>query len=461
MKLSRVMIAAPKSGSGKTTLTCALLQILKEEGRKVVSYKCGPDYIDPLFHQKILGIPSKNLDTFFTGEEKTLELFLKNRTEEEFAVIEGVMGLFDGLGGSRPEGSSYQLARETRTPIILVVDAGGMGQSVIPLIAGFLSYDAEHLIKGVILNRMSKAYYETIGPMIEKELHIQVVGYFPKGERFAVESRYLGLRLPDETQKIKEQLRAAAEQFKESVKLCKIEEIAGSAPDLAESESMQAKTKGDYGKRPVIAVARDEAFCFYYEDNLELLREYGAETAFFSPLRDQSLPEGCSGLLLGGGYPELYAETLSKNIKMKEAIREAAKSGMPLVAECGGFMYLHRQLKDKEGKTYKMAGVFPVDCCDRGKSVRFGYIELEEKKSCFLPEKERIRGHEFHYFDSEENGQDCIAIKPVTGKSYSCIHASESCFAGFPHLYYPSNPGFAENFVRKCKKYSERKKGSC
>ena len=290
MKLSRVMIAAPKSGSGKTTLTCALLQILKEEGRKVVSYKCGPDYIDPLFHQKILGIPSKNLDTFFTGEEKTLELFLKNRTEEEFAVIEGVMGLFDGLGGSRPEGSSYQLARETRTPIILVVDAGGMGQSVIPLIAGFLSYDTEHLIKGVILNRMSKAYYETVGPMIEKELDIRVVGYFPKGERFAVESRYLGLRLPDETQKIKEQLRAAAEQFKESVKLCKIEEIAGSAPDLAAPESMQAKTKGDYGKRPVIAVARDEAFCFYYEDNLELLRKVGAETAFFSPLRDQSLP---------------------------------------------------------------------------------------------------------------------------------------------------------------------------
>lgn len=158
---------------------------------------------------------------------------------------------------------------------------------------------------------------------------------------------------------------------------------------------MQAKTKGDYGKRPVIAVARDEAFCFYYEDNLELLRKVGAETAFFSPLRDQSLPEDCSGLLLGGGYPELYAEALSKNIKMKEAIREAAQSGMPLVAECGGFMYLHRQLKDKEGKTYKMAGVFPADCCDRGKSVRFGYIELEEKKGCFCQERNGSRDMNF------------------------------------------------------------------
>ena len=158
MKLKRIMIAAPKSGSGKTTITCALLKALKDRGESVVSYKCGPDYIDPMFHQKVIGIPSKNLDTFFTGAEETKRLFLKNRTENEFAVLEGVMGMYDGLGGIREEGSSYHLAKVTKTPVILVIDAKGMGRSIISLIAGFLAYDKEHLIKGVIFNRMSKSF---------------------------------------------------------------------------------------------------------------------------------------------------------------------------------------------------------------------------------------------------------------------------------------------------------------
>ena len=182
MNRKRVMIAAPKSGSGKTTITCALLQALKKQGQQVISYKCGPDYIDPMFHAKVLDIPSKNLDTFFTGEEKTRALFLKNSREEDFAVLEGVMGLFDGLGGIREEGSSYHLAKVTKTPIILVVDAKGMGRSVIPMIAGFLAYDREHLIAGVLLNRMSKSYYEVVKPLIEEECQISVVGYFPENK---------------------------------------------------------------------------------------------------------------------------------------------------------------------------------------------------------------------------------------------------------------------------------------
>lgn len=469
MNLKRVMIAAPKSGSGKTMVTCALLQVLKDMGQQAVSYKCGPDYIDPMFHQKVIGISSKNLDTFFTGEKETRTLFLKNRTEEDFAVLEGVMGLFDGLGGIRKEGSSYHLAQVTKTPIILVVDAKGMGRSVIPLLAGFLAYDRDKLIRGVILNRMSKAYYETIKPLIEEKLHIRVIGFLPEQKQFHVESRHLGLKLPEELSDIREQLKALSEEFQKTVSLEEIIHIAKTAEELEfpegtkyvrnpENESMpQDGSAVQEGVKiakdgPVIAVAKDEAFCFYYEDNLLMLQENGAQIKYFSPLYDTKLPENCCGLLIGGGYPELYAEELSKNKKMLEAIRNAIHDGMPVVAECGGFMYLHSVIMDKEEKEHTMVGIIPSVCRDTGKLVRFGYIELEEKQSCFLPEGERIKGHEFHYFDSEDNGSDCLAVRPVTGKSYPCVISGENYWLGFPHLYYPSNPVFAKSFAEKAVK---------
>lgn len=466
MKLKRVMIAAPKSGSGKTTITCALLQALKDMGGQVVSYKCGPDYIDPMFHEKVIGLPSKNLDTYFTDEQKTKELLLKNRTEEEYAVLEGVMGLYDGLGGVREEGSSYHLAKVTGTPVILVVDAKGMGYSILPLLAGFLAYDKEHLIRGVILNRMSKAYYGSIAPLIEEELKINVLGYFPEHKEFCIESRHLGLVLPEELEHIRAQLHQAAEELKRTVSLEAILRVAESAREFEEEESaghiptgkdsmekVQISAGKEYKEkqlfvRPVIAVARDEAFCFYYADNLRLLEEYGAELKFFSPIHDVGLPDGCHALLLGGGYPELYADRLSKNVGMRAAIQKAAEQGMPIVAECGGFMYLHSAIR-KDEESYDMAGVIPAVCSDSGRLVRFGYIELREKKSSFLPTGERIKGHEFHYYDSTENGTDCLAVKPVTGREYPCVMEGENYWFGFPHLYYPSNPAFAERFVEK------------
>ena len=339
MKLDRVMIAAPKSGSGKTTITCAILQTLKDMGKQVVSYKCGPDYIDPMFHQRVIGIPSKNLDTFFTGENDTRKLLLKNRTGEEIAVIEGVMGLYDGLGGVREEGSSYHLAKVTKTPIILVVDAKGMGRSVIPLIAGFLAYDTEHLIRGVILNRMSKSYYEIIKPLIEVELQILVLGYLAERQQLQIQSRHLGLHLPGEIKEIQRQLEVAAEELQKSVSIETIIQIAASAETIEIekiTEITEKITSTELITKPLIAVARDEAFCFYYEDNLLLLKEYGADIAYFSPLHDKELPEGSSGLLLGGGYPELYAKELEENTAMRKEIKAAVESGMPVVAECGG-----------------------------------------------------------------------------------------------------------------------------
>lgn len=451
MKLKRLMFAAPKSGSGKTMITCAFLQILKEMGMDVVSYKCGPDYIDPMFHEKVIGIPSKNLDTFFTGAEETKALFLKGRTSEQMAVLEGVMGLFDGLGGIREEGSSYHLAKVTRTPIILVIDAKGMGYSVLPLITGFLSYDTEHLIRGIILNRMSKSYYGTMKGLIEENLHIPVVGYVPDQKAFTLESRHLGLKLPGEVQDLKEKIKLAAEELQTTLDVERILRIAEGAEELEAEQSMFSWQGQE--EKPVLAVAKDEAFCFYYEDNLRLLEECGAKLIYFSPLHDEKIPEGCHGILLGGGYPELYAEALSANTSMLTSIRKAIRNGIPSVAECGGFMYLHRELTDCNGKTFAMAGVIPETCQYMGKLVRFGYIEIEETVPEFLPEREKIRGHEFHYFDSSDNGTFCIAKKPVTGKQYGCIMAGENYWWGFPHLYYPSNPAFAMRFVEMARAY--------
>lgn len=460
MKLNRIMLAAPKSGSGKTTITCALLKALKNRGEQVVSYKCGPDYIDPMFHEQVIGIPSKNLDTFFTGANVTRELFQKNRTENDFVVMEGVMGLFDGLGGVREEGSSYHLAKVTETPIILVIDAKGMGRSVIPMIAGFLAYDKEQLIQGVILNKMSKAYYEIIKSLIEDELGIKVLGYFPERKELRIESRHLGLIMPNEIADIQNRLQAVSEELEKTVDVDAIKHIAEQANSLIVTHkgmSLECCVETNGSNRPVIAIAKDEAFCFYYEDNLLMLQEMGVDILYFSPLHDTKLPDNCDALLIGGGYPELYVDELSRNVNMRNAIKQAFEMNMPIVAECGGFMYLHDSIIDKDGVRHAMVGAIPATCEYKGKLVRFGYIEITEKQNHFLPEGELIKGHEFHYFDSTDNGENCTATKPTTGREYSCVMAGESYWLGFPHLYYPSNPFFAENFVKKAEEYKKGK----
>lgn len=490
MKINRFMIAAPKSGSGKTMITCALLQLLKDNGKNVSSYKCGPDYIDPMFHKKVLGVPSKNLDTFFTDEKTTVQLFLDERADGDFAVLEGVMGLYDGLGGIYEQGSSYHLAKVTQTPIILVVDAKGMGKSVLALIAGFLQYDTQHLIKGVLLNRMSKGYYDIIKPLIEKELSVKVVGYFPEQKDIGLSSRHLGLVMPDELSDIKKQLNETADRLKKTIDMDLFIDIAEAADEIGDSENADKDKRQtlknaepmrlqDQNNTVNIAVAMDEAFCFYYEDNLKLLEKCGAKLQYFSPLHDTSLPEDCDAMLLGGGYPELYAKELSENVSMLNAIKKAFRAGMPTVAECGGFMYLHAYIRnicddtDEQNKAdvqnkadiqndmnkSKLVGALDGGCHFKGKLVRFGYIELAEKHSNFLPPNEKIKAHEFHYYDSTDNGADCIATKPATGRSYDCVISHDNYWLGFPHLYYPSNPHFAESLVRKAYEYRRNKNG--
>lgn len=454
MRLSRIMIAAPKSGSGKTLLTCALLKALKNRCEQVIACKCGPDYIDPMFHKKVIGVASKNLDTFFTDEQMTRTLLTNGRMENDMVVMEGVMGLFDGLGGIREEGSSYHLAKITKTPIVLVVDAKGMGRSVIPLLAGFLKYDTEQLIQGVILNRMSKSYYEILNPLIEQELGITVLGFFPEQKELHLESRHLGLKLPDEVENLREQVGLAAEKLEATVAIEKLIETAKAACELEREKDMRMKPVTE--ERSVIAVARDEVFCFYYEENLAMLEQLGARLEFFSPLHDKKLPKLCHGLLLGGGYPELTAKALSENQQMRASIRNAIQNGMPSVAECGGFMYLHERIADDEGIEFSMTGAISASCKNTGKLVRFGYIEITDKQGFFLPVGEKIRAHEFHYYDSTNNGEACVATKPVTGKQYSCVITGENHWWGFPHLYYPSNPAFARHFVEETVKYKNR-----
>lgn len=455
-KGARIMIAAPQSGSGKTLITCALLQALKEKNYYLESFKCGPDYIDPMFHKTVLGISSRNLDPFFTEDSITRMLLAKGQDSRDLAVIEGVMGLYDGLGGIREEASSYALAKATNTPIILTVNARGMGRSLLALLSGFLQYDTAHLIKGVILNQTPSSFASVLSKEIEETFHIPVVASFPVRDDVRIESRHLGLVMPYELEDIQSRLKIASQVLCENANIEQILEIAKSAPKLEYDVKSDIKQKLTE-KTIRIGVARDEAFCFYYEDNLDLLKSLGAKLIFFSPLHDDTLPKDLDGILFGGGYPELYLKELEENESMRNSVKSAIENKMPSLAECGGFMYLHDTIFDSEKKPYKMAGVIHACCMKKERLVRFGYLTLNSKTDSFLQKGETIRGHEFHYYDSEDNGECAIAKKPVGTKSWECVHAGSDHWWGFAHLSYYSNPKFAEKFAEACRSYKINK----
>lgn len=455
-KGARIMIAAPQSGSGKTLITCALLQALKEKNYYLESFKCGPDYIDPMFHKTVLGISSRNLDPFFTEDSITRMLLAKGQDSRDLAVIEGVMGLYDGLGGIREEASSYALAKATNTPIILTVNARGMGRSLLALLSGFLQYDTAHLIKGVILNQTPSSFASVLAKEIEETFHIPVVASFPVRDDVRIESRHLGLVMPYELEDIQSRLKIASQVLCENANIEQILEIAKSAPQLEYDVKRDIKQKLTE-KTIRIGVARDEAFCFYYEDNLDLLKSLGAKLIFFSPLHDDTLPKDLDGILFGGGYPELYLKELEENESMRNSVKSAIENKMPSLAECGGFMYLHDTIFDSEKKPYKMAGVIHACCMKKERLVRFGYLTLNSKTDSFLKKGETIRGHEFHYYDSEDNGECAIAKKPVGTKSWECVHAGSDHWWGFAHLSYYSNPKFAEKFAEACRSYKINK----
>ena len=378
-KGARIMIAAPQSGSGKTLITCALLQALKEKNYHLESFKCGPDYIDPMFHKTVLGISSRNLDPFFTEDSITRMLLAKGQDSRDLAVIEGVMGLYDGLGGIREEASSYALAKATNTPILLTVNARGIGRSLLALLSGFLQYDTAHLIKGVILNQTPSSFASVLAKEIEETFRIPVVASFPVRDDVRIESRHLGLVMPYELEDIQSRLKIASQVLCENANIEQILEIAKSAPKL--EYDVESDIKHKITEKTIrIGVARDEAFCFYYEDNLDLLKSLGAKLIFFSPLHDDTLPKDLDGILFGGGYPELYLKELEENESMRNSVKSAIENKMPSLAECGGFMYLHDTIFDSEKKPYKMAGVIHACCMKKERLVRFGYLTLNSKR---------------------------------------------------------------------------------
>lgn len=457
-KIPRIIIASPKSGSGKTLISISLMKYFSMNGKKVSAFKCGPDFIDPMFHKKILELPSKNLDLFFTDEEKIKILFTQ-KNDSELSIIEGVMGLYDGLGCITEKASTYHLAQTLNCPIIFVVDASGMALSLLAEINGFLLMDKKNLIKGIILNNASKMLYEKICPLIEKKFKIKVLGYFPKQKDLKIESRYLGLKLPDEIKNIKEMTQKSAEILSKTVDLNAIYKIAKNAPPLKiqtdkKNETLLLNEKNENLQNPIkVALAKDEAFCFYYEDNINLLKNEGAQIVEFSPLHDKEIPEDVYGIILGGGYPELFAEQLESNLQMKNSIVNAIQKGIPSIAECGGFMYLHKNLILKNKKSYKMLGIIDGDVYDKNKLVRFGYVSVKEKISSFLKNNSIIRGHEFHYFDSTSNGNSCVSEKPISEKTWESSFSGKNFWWGFTHLYYNSNPQFAKKFVESCREF--------
>lgn len=439
--MRRFIIGGTKSGCGKTTVTCAVLAALKRRNIAVSAVKCGPDYIDPMFHRRAIGVDSHNLDSFFCERDTVLGLLEEYGRNAYVSVIEGVMGYYDGEAGS-----AYSLSEMTETPAVIVIDCKGMSNSIGAVMSGFLRYRPNR-IAGFIFDRLP----EKLIPLAKKlcqELETKYFGCLPKTD-LTLESRHLGLVTADEIADIHAKLRKLGELAEEHICIDELLDL-GEKP-LPEHRAPEIPL---FQNAPTIAAAKDRAFCFIYQENIELLEKMGCRIEYFSPLYDSSVPKA-DGLILCGGYPELYAEQLSQNKSMLADVKRLISGGMPTIAECGGFMYLHHELTDKNGRTFPMAGVINGRAFPTERLQRFGYITLKgASDSLLLRAGGSLRAHEFHYWESTCCGEDLTAEKS-DGRSWECCHTSESLYAGFPHIYFYSDVGSAAGFVRKCISYGE------
>ncbi|MCL2786863.1 MAG: cobyrinate a,c-diamide synthase, partial [Methanomassiliicoccaceae archaeon] len=350
-KMPRILVTAASSGGGKTTVTCGLLQALVNRKMDVAAFKCGPDHIDAMFHEKVIEARSKNIDLFLTDEDTTKYLFGREAAGADISVIEGVMGFYDGRGLTAVDASSYDISSKLGTPVIFVATCGMLGGSLGALVKGYVDFRKNN-IKGIILNKATEDTYPEVKEFIERETGIKVLGYLPNVKEMVIGSRHLGLILPSEVEKLKDKLNKLADVMERTIDIDSIIEIANGADDLEYSEP-------DLQFDPVkvrIGVASDDCFCFLYKDNMELLERLGAEIVYFSPLKDERLPADINGIIIPGGYPELYADRLSENRSMLDSIKESIDNGMPCMAEAGGFMYLHNELEDISEKFHRMVG---------------------------------------------------------------------------------------------------------
>lgn len=453
--MNKLLIAATASGSGKTAVTCALLAALRKRGMRPCAFKCGPDYIDPMFHRSVLGVESHTIDLFLSNEETVGKLFQKYSAGYDAAICEGAMGYYDGLGGVTEKAGAWDVADTLGLPVLLVLRPKGLSLTLAALVKGICVFRTPHHIRGILLNDCSPMQYQSLAPMLEKETGLPVFGYLPYMEEAAFESRHLGLYTAAEIRDLAVRIEKLAMQMEKTVDVdrllarCSFEET-----DIFRQKKENRKTLR-------LAVAQDAAFCFLYAETLDTLQEAGAELVFFSPLQEQALPENIDGLYLPGGYPELYAKELSENGAMRAEIRKVIQNGLPTVAECGGFLYLCRTLESDTGKIYPMAGVLPVDGIKTEKLVRFGYAKLTANgDSLLFRNGESVPIHEFHYWDTDEIGEAFTAEKPISGRKQKCGFANETLYAAFPHLYFAGNKKSAERFAEAMKKYRDMRKGT-
>ncbi len=450
-----VLIASPASGSGKTTITAALIGALRKRGFTVQAFKCGPDFLDPAHHALLSGRPSHNLDTWMLPKETNLRIFASACRDADFAVIEGMMGLFDGATGSSEEGSTAEIAKLLGLPVLLVVDASSSARSVAALVHGFRTFDPEIRMAGVILNKVAgPAHAEMLTDALLKTCPDLPVGWLPQEKELHLEERYLGLQTASERTWTKEAIDLMASGLEQNFALEKlIERCQITLPALRDehSDAPDAHVR--------IGVARDQAFCFYYEAGLDQLRKHGAEVVEFSPLQDTGLPDDLDAIYLGGGYPELYAETLANQKSLLADLREFAGAGKPVYGECGGLILLGRELITRDGKRWPMAGLLPLTIEMTNQLVHFGYVEMRFVEDGLAACGTALRGHSFHYSKiiAEETVSKTAMVHYSLSKDSELEgFAAGSVFGSYIHLHFASEPSFAARFVSLARSAREK-----
>ncbi len=454
--MNRILIAGTGSGCGKTVITLGILKCLELRGLKTAPFKCGPDYIDPMFHSRVTGRRAANLDPWFCGGELLRRVFVKYSKGADISVIEGVMGFYDGIG-LEGTGSTHSVSEILGCPVVLIVNCTGASLSAAAALKGFSDFRKNN-IKAVIFNNASSKTYSILKPYAEK-WGIIPLGYVPRNGAFALKQRRLGLIAADEIEELEEKSLIIAELLEDTVDIGRLISISKVQDNhgIAVAYKEPAVKKLAYNE-PVIAVAKDRAFSFIYGENIDFLRECGCRTEYFSPLADKELPDGTSGIVISGGYPELYAKELSENTSMLRSILRAFREKIPIAAECGGYMYLHRGLEGEDGRMYPMVGIIDGECYKDRLCAMFGYITLKKNlqaapaagslNSGAPPAK--IKAHEFHYWASTDKSADLTAEKPDGSRSRNYCIFTDTLYAGFPHVYLYSCPEAGYRFVKKC-----------
>ncbi|OEG63223.1 MAG: cobyrinic acid a,c-diamide synthase [Halanaerobium sp. MDAL1] len=454
----KIVIAGSRSGVGKTTLALGLMAALKKRGLEVQPFKVGPDYIDPGFHTLICDRNSYNLDSYFSGAAGVRNTFSKMSQQADISVIEGVMGLFDGKGKDSVS-STAEIAKIIKAPVILVIDARKVAQSAAAVVYGYKNYDQDLNLKGVIINNVSSSHhFKLLKEAIEAKMSdLKILGYLPKNQDLELPERHLGLVPVSESRELKAYNQKLIELLEEYIDLDGIIEISES-DDLVETDSaanFESGLKEKVKKEKIkIAVALDQAFNFYYQENLELLKAAGAEVIEVSPLNDSQLPE-VDAVYLGGGFPESFLEELAANKEFKNDLEEKVRQGLPIYAECGGLMYLCSQVKDFEGKTYQMLDLIPAKIEMTSKLQEMGYREVEATADNLLFKKgEKARGHVFHYSKISEIDANVKRNYSYRKKEegYSTL---ENILASYVHLHFASNPLVVKNFLLRALAYKK------